>query len=97
INRDISWTKNEQVSKADSYSVEINSPLYDLSNVAIEIANKQVKQCYFEYAAYMLNYPRFDIRVISLSDPTRIYSIRDKNTDKEMNIAIRSCVITAGA
>jgi len=96
INREVSLTKNEKTSKTDSYHVEINSPIYDLSNVAIEIANQQAKQCYFEYVGYMFHYPRFDIRVISLSDPTRIYNIRDKNTDKEMNIAIRSCVIPSG-
>jgi hypothetical protein len=44
----------------------------------------------------MILYPRFDIRKVAMSDSTKIYTIEDKYSEKEMNIAIRSCVIPPG-
>ena len=92
----ISITKGENTQSFDNIRVEIISPLYDLGSVAIEIASQEAKYCYFEYVGYMLLYPRFDIQKFAFGDSTKIYTIKDKNTDKEMNIAIRSCAIPPG-
>ena len=80
----------------DSLSFEMVNPVYDLANVAIEIASQEAKYCYFEYVGYMVLYPQFDIRVHMMSDSTSIYTIKDKKSGKEMNIAIRSCAIPPG-
>jgi len=96
INREISVSKNEQAQKFETYNVELTNPLYDLSKVAIEIASQEAKYCYFEYVGYMILYPRFSIQKFAISDSTKIYTIEDKQSKKEMNIAIRSCAITPG-
>ena len=80
----------------DGFDVQIISPLYDLVNVAVEIANQEAKYCYFEYVGYQVLYPNFDIRKFAFSEGTKIYTIKDKYSDKEMNIAIRSCAIPPG-
>lgn len=96
VKKDITLKKNENVQKFSDYHIEIVNPLYDLSNVAMTIANEQARYCYFEYVGYMILYPRFDIKVFSMSDSTRIYTIADKKSKKEMNIATRSCAIPGG-
>lgn len=96
IERNTTITKNGETATYSEYNTEIDSPLYDLANVAIEIASNQANYCYFEYAGYMILHPQFAISVFTMSDSTRIYTIEDKNTGQEMNIAIRGCAIPPG-
>jgi len=96
LNRELKIDKNGEEIKYDKFNVEIKSPLYDLANVANEIASQQAKYCYFEYVGYMILYPRFLINVFSMDDSTRIYTIHDKYSGKEINIAIRGCAIPPG-
>lgn len=96
INREIKIEKNNIKQKFDNYNVEVMTPLYDLTKVAIDISNNEQRFCYFEYLGYMILYPRFEISIFSFDDSTKIYTINDKKTDKEMNVAIRSCALTPG-
>ncbi len=86
----------EQSKSYNEFDSEIISPVYDLARLALEIANQEAKYCYFEYVGYMILYPKFKIGRDSLSDSTEIYTIKDKKSSKEMNIAIRSCAIPPG-
>jgi hypothetical protein len=88
--------ENEKTQTFEVFKSEINSPLYDLAKVAIEIANQEAKYCSFEYVGYMNLYPKFKITKTLAADSTKIYSIKDISSNKQMNIAIRSCTIPAG-
>ena len=70
--------------------------MYDLASVANEIASQEAKFCYFEYVGFNILYNDFDIRKDTLSDSTKIYTIKHKKTAAEMNIAVRGCAIPAG-
>lgn len=96
IEREVNINRKGESQSFERFDVEIINPVYDLTNVAIEIASQEAKYCYFEYVGYMILYPRFDIKVFTLSDSTSIYTIKDKNTRKEINIAIRGCAIPPG-
>lgn len=96
IERDLTVSKQEKTERFKDFNIEINNPLYDLAKVAIEIGNQEAKFCYFEYVGYMILYPRFGIKVNTLSDSTSIYTIKDKHSNKEMNIAVRGCAIPPG-
>lgn len=96
IERKITITHNNEKKNFEKYNIEVNNPLYDLGKVAIEIASQEAKYCYFEYVGYMILYPRFSIEKFAMSDSTKIYTIKDKYSDKEMNIATRSCAIPPG-
>ena len=96
LNRSTRITKGDETSRIDSYDIEVSSPLYDLANVGIEIAADESKYCYFEYAGYMTLHPENRISVFQYSDSTAIYTIKEKRSNKEMNIAIRSCAIPPG-
>lgn len=96
IARDLTLSKQEKTERFKDFRIEINNPLYDLTKVATEIGNQEAKFCYFEYVGYMILYPRFSIKKVALSDSTKVYSIKDKHSNKEMNIAVRGCAIPPG-
>ena len=96
IERKVTISKDDNIQSFDNFEVKVISPLYDLVNTAIEISNEEAKYCYFEYVGYMVIYPKIDINKYAMSDSTKIYTIKDKKSEKEMNIAIRSCAIPPG-
>lgn len=96
INKKITISKNGETRTVDGVEVEVINPIYNLGVVANEIASQEAKYCYFEYVGYMALHPRFDIRKTTMSDGTKIYSIEDKHSEEEMNIAIRSCAVPPG-
>lgn len=93
---DLSLSKGDSNWNFDSFSTRVRNPIYDLATVASEIARQEGKYCYFEYLGFSLLYPEFDIRVESLSDSTKIYTIEDKGSGLKMNVAIRGCAIPQG-
>ncbi len=88
--------KNSIVRKFNYIEAQIDYPIYDLAIVANDIASQEANYCYFEYIGYSLLYPEFDIRKFTLSDSTRIYTIKHKSSNKVMNVAIRGCAIPPG-
>lgn len=96
IDRKLKIEKEESVVNFDDFKVSYANPVYDLGLIASEIASQEAKYCYFEYVGYMILYPEISIEKTSMSDSTKIYSISDKKSGKELNIAIRSCAIPAG-
>jgi len=96
IERETTISKSGEINRFNNYKTEIESPLYELANVANEIASNEAKYCYFEYVGYMILYPEFDIRKFTMSDSTKIYTIEDKESGKKFNTAIRGCAIPAG-
>ncbi len=77
----------------DEIKTEVLSPAYDLAQLATNIANHEAKYCYFEYVGYMMIDESVDITKFAMSDSTKIYTLRDKQSGKIMNIATKSCVI----
>lgn len=99
IIRDVSLSRQGETRKFQSFKSTINSPLYNLARVAIEIANQESRFCHFEYTGFMILYPDYSIDkepIGSGQNSSKIYIIGDRNTGKKLNIAIRSCAIPAG-
>jgi hypothetical protein len=96
IHRKVVLSKDERIESFEDFNININNPIYDLSKVAIEISNQEAKYCYFEYVGYMMLYPRFGIKKFAMSDSTKIYTVIDKYSNKEINFATRSCAIPPG-
>lgn len=96
IEKKATVTKREEVRRFEKFEVVIKNPLYNLGSVAVEIAAQEAQYCHFEYVGYSVLYPRYVVTKYVMSDPTKIYTIRDTSSGKEMNIAIRSCAIPAG-
>ena len=96
ILKDVKLIEKETTRTFDKFDIETISPAYDLANIAIEIANNEAKYCHFMYDGYMVLYPRWDIRLFMMSDFTKIYTIKDKESKEIMNIAIRGCAMPPG-
>ncbi len=96
VKRDFSISRNNEVRAFDEFQVLLLSNLYDLGWLANEIVAQETKFCYFENVGFNAIYPEFDIRKEVMSDATKIYTIINKQTMEEMNIAIRGCAIPAG-
>jgi hypothetical protein len=96
IEREAKITFGGETRTASQFDVEVKSPAYDLANVALEIANNEAKYCYFVYDGYMILYPRWDIKVWMMSDFTKIYTVKDKNSGIWMRMATRSCAMPPG-
>ena len=94
--RDFTMSKGEDVRRFDSFTAKVESGFYDLARIAVEITSSEARFCYFEYVGFDILYNNLDVRKWVMSDTKKIYSIKDKNTQEEMNIAVRGCVIPAG-
>ncbi len=96
LDRDVEIEKKDTVRTYESFEVVVESPLYNLAVIAVEIAAQEAQYCYFENVGYGVYYPRYKVGKYAMSAPTKIYTIHDRNTGKEMMIAIRSCAMPAG-
>ena len=96
LNKKMTIKNNEETRDFEKFDFQFSSPIFNLANIAIEIADQEAKYCYFEYVGYSIIYPRYQISLFTMSDSTRIYTIKDTKTKKEMNIAIRGCALPQG-
>lgn len=96
IKQSLKIEKSEETQTFEEFNIDIKSPAYNLAIIAMEIAAQQARYCYFEYVGYNIIYNRYKVEPFALSDPTRIYTITDKDSGQFMRIAIRSCAIPAG-
>lgn len=96
IPSDLTLSKNGATQHFSQFKTITSSPLYNFGLVAQEITSQEAQFCYFEYAGYTLLYPEFDISVYSLSDSTKIYTIKDTRSGKSMHGAIRGCAQPVG-
>jgi hypothetical protein len=72
--------------------LEFPTKLYDNVYVAIEIANQQSEHGSFNELGYMEFYPDADITFTYAEGDTKIYTIKNKETDEVFRFAIRSLV-----
>lgn len=88
--------KNEVAQVIPEFKTIVRTPLYDLGWVAREIVAQEAQYCYFEYVGYMLLYPSIDVRIKTLSDATKLYSVTHVPTRKQLHFAVRGCAFPAG-
>jgi hypothetical protein len=94
--RDFTLSKSGTTRSFNSFTASIKSPIYDLAYIANEIAAQEAEFCYFENVGFNILYNEYDVKKFTMSDSTKIYSIKHKKSGEEMNIAIRGCAIPAG-
>lgn len=80
----------------DSFKVRVNSPLYDLAQVAQEIIGQESTFCYFSTDGFSLLNPQTPVVRDVLSDSSKVYRIDYKSSTKSMYLAIRGCALPAG-
>ncbi len=96
IDKRFEMTRGEENLKFDYFKVVILHPIYDLAEIAMEIANQESKYCNFDELGFMIIYPNYDITKFITGDGDVIYNIKDKPTNQKFKLAIRSCPLPPG-
>lgn len=91
IQAEIAIKKGDSSQKFDNFDVKILSPLYSLIDLAEKVVAAESAHCYFDYDAYMLLFPEFNIRRIDY-EGSKIYHLIDRASEMTFKFAIRSCV-----
>lgn len=94
--RDLTISKDDEHYAYTGFKASIVDPIYDFSQIVLEISNQEAKFCNFEYLGYMLLYPRWSIDKDNVNGDSKIYTIKEKSTGKQFRFAIRSCAFPAG-
>ena len=95
VERKVEMGKNQDIRNFEKFKTQTSHPIYDLAEIGNEIASQEAKYCYFNVNGFNSNYPKFEVRK-DMIDGSKIYSVREKATDKVFIFAIRGCVMPAG-
>ncbi|MDD5193638.1 MAG: hypothetical protein PHF67_03560 [Candidatus Nanoarchaeia archaeon] len=80
----------------ENFNIVFENQIYDLTKIAMEIANQESEFCSFDILGFMITYPKYSLNKFITGDSDTIYSIKDRKTNQEFKFAIRSCVLPAG-
>ncbi len=95
IKRNLRVTKNEKDISVNSFRTQVNTPIYDLAEIAMEIANQESHYCNFENLGFMIIYPQYDIKKERVGD-SLVYILKEAKSVQEFKFATRSCAMPAG-
>mgnify|MGYP001617675513 CR=1 FL=1 len=95
IGRKFSMTK-EETRKFEQFSAQLSHPIYELAEIAMEIANQEARYCNFDILGFMIIYPEYNAEKFRTGNSDTIYTLKEISTNKEFTFAIRSCVMPAG-
>lgn len=96
IEKDFRLSKEDRIDEYNNFRIEIIDPLFDLSKIAMEIANQESEFCNFDALGFMIIYPKYNLDKLRTGDSDIIYTIRGRKTNKEFVFAVRTCVLPAG-
>lgn len=96
IDKKFKITRNDEVRNFEGFKMSMSHPIYDLAEVAMEIANQESKYCNFDELGFMIFYPEFDISKFIRGEADIVYSVLERATDRKFTFAIRSCPLPAG-
>ena len=95
INKEMQLEKSGKKENFNNFEYKVSSPIFNLGNTALEIANQEARFCDFNPAVHDAIYTDMDITKVERGD-ARIYLIEDRLTGKVLKIAIRSCALIPG-
>jgi len=90
---EVTLTKSDETTTQKNFEVLVSSRLYELTKVVQEAVNKESSICDFNYLAYTLLYPEFDINTFRTNDLSKIYTIEHEESDEKFIFAVRGCVL----
>jgi hypothetical protein len=96
ITRQMTIAEGDSKQSFDNFASEVKSPMYDLIRTAMQIVNYESTLCEFNNVGWMMEYPLISIKKFSASDQTKIYTLTDKDSEKKIKFAVKTCVLPAG-
>lgn len=80
----------------NSFRAELQTPLYNIIDTIRNIVNYESTLCEFNSMNWMKNYPNIEIKRFVTSDQTKVYSVIDKASQKQISFAVKTCDLPAG-
>ncbi len=96
INTSVVISREDEITKFNHFDIQFNHPLYDYIIIAKKIISESIINHYFDPASYMIMHQSVIIDESSVSDGSRVYVIRKRNSNKEFGFAIRNYVFPGG-
>lgn len=96
LDKDLKMTREEELRDFNDFKIKLVHPLYDLAEVAMEIANQEARFCDFDDLGYMILHKTFDIKKSELGEADIIYTITHRPTEESFTFAVRSCKLPPG-
>lgn len=88
--------KDETQTEIAPLEISYPSALFDLIKIEQTIVNYESTLCEFD----LLNWQRYENQIqitrTRTSDQTKIYTLKDRNSEKQIKFAIKTCVMPAG-
>jgi hypothetical protein len=96
VEMDFVSTKDESSTKLQSIEIIYPSKLYSIFKTAQTVVNYESSFCEFNHMAWSSSQSGIIIKKETLSDQTNVYAVSDRDSEKEIKFAIRTCVLPAG-
>ncbi len=96
INSELVLTKSGETSRKDGFEITFKSGFYNIIEFVKEIIKLEQSMSNFDYATHMAISPNFDIKRITTSDLSKVYTIKSQKTQKVFRFAVRGRVIPPG-
>jgi hypothetical protein len=96
INRDFKISKGDDVRKFTSFKIKLTHPIYNLAEIALEIAKQEAEYCNFDILGFMIIYPEYNLAKFRPGNSDTIYEIKEVKSGYRFMTAIRSCALPPG-
>jgi hypothetical protein len=96
MDKKITIKKAEYSKVLDNFKAEIKSPVYELASTAKNIVNYESTLCEFNAVNWMMYYRDIKISLFRTSEQTKVYTLTERNTEKSIKFAVKTCVLPAG-
>jgi hypothetical protein len=96
INRDFKMQRGDDVRTFNLFKTNLVHPIYDLAEIAIDIANQEAEYCNFDILSYMIMFPEFRIDKYRPGNGDVVYRIGHLRTNQDFTFAVRSCALPPG-
>jgi len=96
LNETMYIVKGENAYTISGFEVSYGTKLYETLKLVQTIVNYESTFCEFNKLNWMQSNNEIIISTTRASDQTKIYSLRDRMTDREIKFAVKTCVLPAG-
>lgn len=96
LNETMYIKKGETAYTLSGFEVNYGTKFYETLKLTQTIINYESTICEFNKLNWMNSYPEVIISTTRASDQTKIYSLKDRMTDREIKFAVKTCVLPAG-
>lgn len=96
LNETIYISKGENSYTVSDFGVNYGTKFYDMIKLVQTVTNYESTYCEFNKLNWMKSYSDIIISTTRTSDQTKIYSLRDRMTEREIKFAVKTCVLPAG-